>query len=254
MTPAPAFAPDVVERLAPGGVLRASINVGNPILASLEPGASAPRGVSLDLAQALADRLGVALQLLVFGTAARSVDAVAQGQADVGFFAIDPLRGEAIGFTEAYLWIEGSYLVREASPLQDNKEVDRPGHRVVVGEGSAYDLHLSRTLQHATIVRAPSSPRVLEVFVEQGCEVAAGVRQQLEAERALWPGQHRLLPGRFMVIRQAMGLSRSRGEAARAALDGFVVAAKGTGFVAQVLQRHGITGASVAPMGAGADA
>ena len=236
----------LLEAFAPTGALRASINTGNPILASAGTAPDTATGVSVDLAQGLADRLGVPLQLVVFDTAAKSVDAVTAEQADIGFFAIDPKRGEFIQFTGPYVLIEGCYAVRNDSPLQANDEVDQSGKRVVVGKGSAYDLYLSRELKHATIERAPSSPAVVSHFLEHGGDVAAGVKQQLEAEveRA---GGMRMLPGRFMVIQQAMGCPRSRGEAAAKFLAGYVEEMKATGFVAQALARHGVTGAAVAP-------
>lgn len=230
---------------APRGRLRASINLGNPILAGHDA-AGEPAGVSVDLARELARRLGLELELVVFDTAGKSVDAVTNEQADVGFFAIDPLRGAGIAFTAAYVLIEGCYLVAEGSPLHANEEVDRPGMRVAVGKGSAYDLFLTRELKHAEIVRAPSSPTVVDTFVEQKLDVAAGVRQQLEADALRYPG-HRLLPGRFMVIQQAMGLPKGRGDEAATFLRDFVETMKAEGFVAAALSRHGIQGATVAP-------
>ena len=241
-----AIAPSLVRAFAPHGRLRASINLGNPILAGKDAASGAPKGVSIDLAGEFARRLGVPLELVVFDTAGKSVDAVSAEQADIGFFAIDPKRGEHILFTPPYVLIEGCYLVREASPLRANEEVDRAGHRVVVGRGSAYDLYLSRELKNAQVVHAPSSPAVVEHYVQGDAEVAAGVKQQLELD-ARRLGGLRLLPGRFMVIRQAMGCPRSRGEEAAAALSSFVEEMKASGFVAQALQRHGIEGASVAP-------
>ena len=232
---------------APTGTLRASINLGNPILANRHPQTGEPFGVSIDLARALAERLGVGIELLVFDTAAKSVEAVRGGPADIGFFAIDPLRGEGIAFTAPYVLIEGAYMVPQSSALQCNEEVDRPGIRVAVGKGSAYDLFLTRELKSAEIVRAPSSPKVVDVFVEQMLEVAAGVKQQLEADQKRFTG-YRLLPGRFMVIQQAMGLSQSRGAEAAQALAAFVQDMKASGFVAEALRRHGIQGASVAPV------
>jgi polar amino acid transport system substrate-binding protein len=237
---------ETLQALAPSGVLRAAINLGNPILAGKDLQTGKAKGVSVDLAQALADRLGVALACVVFETAAQSVEAVTTEAADVGFFAIDPLRGQGLSFTAAYVLIEGSYMVRESSPLQDNAEVDRAGHRLVVGQGSAYDLFLTREIQHAQIVRAPSSPAVVDTFLSQDCEVAAGVKQQLQADAQRLPGL-RLLPGRFMVIQQAMGLPKGRGEAASAMLRAFVQEMKASGFVAQALARHNIQGTSVAP-------
>ncbi len=231
---------------APTGRLRASINLGNPILANRNPATGQPVGVSVDLAHRLAQRLGVGIDLVVFDTAGQSVDAVRNGAADVGFFAIDPLRGEGIAFTAPYVLIEGSYLVRDESPLQSNDEVDRPGTRVTVGKGSAYDLFLSRELRHAEIVRAASSQAVVDDFVRQGLDVAAGVRQQLEHDQQRHPGL-RLLPGRFMVIQQAMGLPKDRGVDASRYLHAFVEDMKSTGFVAASLNQHHIQGASVAP-------
>ncbi|RZL42044.1 MAG: transporter substrate-binding domain-containing protein, partial [Variovorax sp.] len=114
--------PSVVQAFTPTGVLRASINLGNPILANRGPDGQ-PVGVSIDLARAFAERLGVALELVVFDAAGKSVEAVADERADIGFFAIDPVRGAQIAFTDGYVHIEGAYLVRDASPLRDNAEV-----------------------------------------------------------------------------------------------------------------------------------
>ncbi len=237
--------PEILRAFTPTGKLRASINLGNPILANKHATTGMPIGVSIDLAHNFAKRLGADLELVVFDAAGKSVDAVKAEQADIGFFAIDPLRGEGIAFTAPYVLIEGSYLVPQGSPLQSNDEVDRAGICVTVGKGSAYDLFLTRELKNAQIVRAPTSPTVVDVFVAQKLEVAAGVKQQLESDLARFPG-HRLLPGRFMVIQQAMGTPKSRGTDAADYLAAYVEEMKTSGFVADALQRHGIQGASVA--------
>ncbi|MFS8931635.1 ABC-type transporter, periplasmic component [Cupriavidus taiwanensis] len=230
--------------LAPTGILRASINVGNPILANLDAEGN-PFGVSVDLAGEFAHRLGLPLELVVFDSAGKSVDAVTAEQADFGFFAVDPVRGAGIAFSEPYVLIEGAYLVKHESPVKTNDEVDLAGRRVVVGKGSAYDLYLTRTLKHAQIVRAPTSPSVVQTFLEENADVAAGVRQQLEGDARRTAGL-RLLPGRFMVIQQAMGLPKARSAEAVEWLRRFVEEMKASGFVADALRRHGIEGASVA--------
>lgn len=241
------LAQETLQAFAPTGHLRASINLGNPVLASVDSATGQPEGVSIDLARGLAERLAVELELVVFDTAAKSVAALTENEADVGFFAIDPQRGKSIAFTAPYVLIEGSYMVRDDSPIRSNDDVDRAGQRVAVGSGSAYDLYLTRELRHAEIVRAPSSQTVVDVFVEQRLEVAAGVRQQLQAD-ALRFGGMRILPGSFMIIRQAMGVAIERGEAAAAALHSYVEEMKASGFVARALAAHGIQGASVAPL------
>lgn len=235
-----------VRMLAPAGRLRASINIGNRVLARRDTPTDQPCGVSIDMARALAERLGVEIEFVVFDSASQSVEAVASDQADIGFFAIDPKRGETIAFTDAYLNIEGWYAVRQDSAIRAIDEVDRPGTRVAVGRGSAYDLFLSRELEHAEIVRAPNPQTVTPLFIEHNLDVVAGVRQQLELDMQRYPGL-RLLPERFMVIRQAMGLARRRGDEALAYLSAFVEDLKATSFVEQALARHGIQGASLAP-------
>jgi len=238
-----AVAPTV---LAPTGVLRVVINLGNPILARKDAQSGDPVGVSVDLASELAKQLKTPLALVPVNSAGNAVDLVTREVADVGFFAIDPVRGQGIAFTPAYVQIEGSYLVRDGSPIKSNEEVDRPGHRIVVGKGSAYDLFLTREINQAQLVRAATSPEVVRYFVENNAEVAAGVRQQLEADARSIPGL-RLLEGRFMVIDQAMGAPKSRSEAVHAQLRQFVADMKSSGFVAASLKRHGIDGAVVAP-------
>jgi len=230
---------------APSGTLRASINLGNPVLAALDPATGQPVGVSVDLAAEFAKRLGVPLQLIAVKSAGASVENVEQGKADIGFFAIDPKRGQEIAFAKPYVLIEGFYLVRDGSPITTNEQVDQTGVTVAVGKGSAYDLFLTRELHHATLVRIPTSPAVVQGFLDQHLDVAAGVKQQLEKDAAGKNGL-RILDQRFMVIRQAMGVPKAKGDDAAAYLSKFVEDMKASGFVTASLARHQIAGAVVA--------
>jgi polar amino acid transport system substrate-binding protein len=241
---APALA-QVGPLLAPSGTLRASINLGNPILAKRHASGQAV-GVSVDLATELAKRLGLPLELVVFDAAGKSVEALSQDQADVGFFAVDPVRGKDIAFTAPYVLIEGSYLVRQESALTRNEDVDRAGTRIAVGKASAYDLFLTREIKNAQLLRAPTSPTTVDFFLEHTLDVAAGVKQQLEMDAKRLPNL-RLLPGSFMVIEQAMGLPKTRDAEARVYLQRFVEDMKSSGFVANALKKHQIEGAAVAP-------
>jgi polar amino acid transport system substrate-binding protein len=236
----------LIAELAPTGRLRASLNLGNPVLAHSRTAKEKPAGVTIDLAREFAKELGVGVAFLEFDTAAKSVDALTREQADVGFMAIDPLRATGIHFTPAYVQIEGCYLVVDDSPILANDDVDRAGVRVMVGAGSAYDLYLSRTLKHAEILRVPTSEGVVDAMLEHSVQVAAGVKQQLQADARRVAGV-RLLAGRFMVIHQAMAMPKGRSAEAARFLDDFVARMKASGFVAAALARHGIEGAAVAP-------
>jgi polar amino acid transport system substrate-binding protein len=236
-----------VSDLAPSGTLRAAINVGNAVLAArpTTPGGE-PSGVSVDLARELARRLGVPVQLIVFDAAGKVVEAGKTGGWDIAFVALDPARAAEIAQSPPYVQIEGAYLVRSGSPLKNNDEVDRKGHRIVVGRNSAYDLYLTRALKQAEIVRTPTSATVVDLFMKENYEVAAGVKQQLERDAQRVAGV-RLLPGRFMVINQAMASQRSKEAGARYVRE-FVEEMKASGFVARALERHKQS-AAVAPPG-----
>jgi len=237
--------PEAKFQLVPTGTLRAAINLGNPVLARKEGGEL--RGVSVDLARELTKRLVMPLQFVVYESAGNVVFAAASQAWDVAFVAIDPARGREMLQTNPYLIIEGAYLVRADSPIRSNDQVDRPGVRIAVGKGSAYDLYLSRTLKQAQIVHAPASPQVTDLFVAERLDAAAGVRQQLEADARRLPGL-RVLDGRFMVIQQAMATLPGR-DAGLAYLNTFVEQMKASGFVAEALARHQIDGVAVAPPG-----
>lgn len=236
--------PVPVAEIAPTGKLRAVINYGNPVLARKGPD-GAPTGVSVDLAREAARRLGVPVEFTTVDSARFTSEILRDGKADLGFVAIDPARSADFDQTTPYVIIEGAYMVRTASPLRGNDEVDRAGTRISVGRGSAYDLYLTRTVKSATLVRAPTSAQVVDQFLAQGLEVAAGVKQQLEAD-AQRVGGVRLLPGRFMVIEQAMGLPKGRAQG-YAWMGRFIEEMKASGFVAEALKRHQIQGAAVAP-------
>jgi polar amino acid transport system substrate-binding protein len=238
--------PAAVSDLAPSGKLRAAINFGNPVLASRDAQGQ-PKGVSVDLATELAKRLGVPLEVVPFQAAGKVVEAGKANLWDIGFVALDPARAEDIAQSPPYVVIEGAYLVREKSSIRSNAEVDRAGNRIVVGPRSAYDLYLSRTLKQAKIVHAPSSPLVVDFYLKGDYEVAAGVKQQLEADAKKNPGV-RILPGRFMVINQAMASQRAKPAGAKYVRE-FIEDMKASGFVARALERHGIQGAGVAPAG-----
>ncbi len=233
---------ETVRDVAPTGTLRAAINFGNSVLAQKEP----LGGVSIDLARELARRLDVPVELVSYDAAGKVTADATRGAWDIAFVARDPDRAKDIEFTAPYVIIEGAYMVPASSPLQKVEDVDREGVRIAVSRGSAYDLYLSRgVIKRATLVRAPSPPASIELFVQDRLEALAGVKQPLVDYAKAHP-QYRVLPGRFMVIEQAMAIPRGRPLAARY-LREFVDEMKASGFVAASLERSGQKDAAVAP-------
>jgi len=237
--------PGALSELAPTGKLRAAINFGNPVLVQKDPATGEPRGVSVDLARELGRRPGVPVELVTFDAAGKVFAALKTGAWDIAFLAIDPARATEIAFTAPYVVIEATYLVPADSPLRTIEDVDRNGVRVAVGNKSAYDLYLTRTLKRAQLVRVPTSPAAIDIFLKDKLEAAAGVKQPLLQFAKTHPNV-RVMDGRFMAIEQAMGTPRGR-EAGARYLREFIEEMKASGFVARGLERSGQGDATVAP-------
>ncbi len=230
----------VAADLAASGTLRASINLGNAVLAQGTP--DAPSGITVDIARQIAARLDVPVEFVCFTVARDSFQAVLDNRADIGFLAIEPARSSQIAFTPPYVVIEGGYAVRRESPITTLDEVDRDGVRIGVRLGAAYDLYLTRTLQHAELVRDDDP---LTVFREQGLEVVSGIRGPLTADVAADPDL-RMLDGAFMQIQQAVATGLGHPPETIAFLTSVVEELKASGFVADSLRRAGQTAATVA--------
>ena len=232
---------------APTRTLRVGINIGNPILANEEFNTKRLYGVTIDIANEIGKRISLPVELIPFKTAGATVDAVKAGEIDLVFVAIDPVRGADISYTPAYIQIEGAYMVKAESTIQSNEEVDVTGNEIVVGKGSAYDLYLSREIKNATLLRAASSQAVVDDFMSGKGNIAAGVKQQLESDAKRYEGL-RMLPGRFMVINQAIGIPKARThyEDTTAYLSHVIKELKQSGFIADAMNRHNIQGAKVA--------
>ncbi len=235
----------VINDLAPHGKLRVALNFGNPVLAQRHPETGEPMGVSVDLAKELARQLGLNIEFVAFDAAGKVFAAAESGTWDIAFMAIDPVRAEKVQFTRPYVIIEGTYMVRADSPLKQIGDVDATGVCVAVGKGAAYDLFLTRSLQHAELVRAATSAAAIELFVAQSLDAVAGVRQPLAAYAAGHSGL-RVMNGRFTAIDQAMVTPKGR-PLGWQHVASFVEEVKANGFVAAALERSGQVDASVAP-------
>ena len=231
---------EIVTDLAPAGTLRTGLNLGNPVL--VQGTEAAPRGVTVDIAHEIASRLGVDVEFRSFAAARDSFDAVVSGQSDIAFLAIEPARAERLAVTAPYVLIEGVYAVPQDSALLTVADVDRPGVRVGVKQGSAYDLFLTRTLKHASVVRGDEGT---EAFLAGNLDAAAGIREPMTEFVAANP-EYRLIEGRFMEIPQAVATPKTKRAESIRFLHGAVEDLKSTGFVADALRRSGQT-APVAP-------
>jgi polar amino acid transport system substrate-binding protein len=236
---------EVIAQLAPTGVLRAGINLGNILLVTGRSATGDPEGVSPDMARAVAERLGVPVVYVPFPRPGELADAVGTNVWDIGLIGAEPARAEKIAFTAAYVEIEATYMVPANSPITTIQDVDKPSVRIAVTARSAYDLWLERNIKQATLVRSDSLDAALDQFVNQKLEALAGLRPRLLSDVTKVPGS-RILDGQFTAVQQAVGTAKANTEAA-AFLRDFVEEAKASGLVANFIAQHRVRGLSVAP-------
>lgn len=187
--------------------LRFAINLGNAVLAKTLPDGS-PGGITVEIAHKIAAALERTPQFVTYPAAGKVVDDAQNDAWDVAFLAIDPLREEVLRFTQPYITIQGTVLVKADSHWQSVQQMDRPGVVINVGKGAAYDLHLTRELSHATLNRLSSSQAAIEAFLRGEGDMAAGIRQPL-ARVAAADASYRVLADNFGQINQAICLSRN---------------------------------------------
>lgn len=239
---------DAVSELAPNGTLRAGINLANFLLVTGKAENGDPVGVAPDMARAIADRLGVDVSYVPFASPGELADAAGQDVWDIGLIAAEPKRAETIAFTNAYVEIEATYMVPEGSPFGAIADVDSPGTRIAVAARSAYDLYLTRSLKHAELVRVKGLPAAFELFLNEKLDALAGLRPGLLDDADKAPSA-RILDGHFTTVQQAAGTATAN-KAGAAFLRDFIEEAKASGLVAELIDRHGVTGRLlVAPPG-----
>jgi len=235
---------DLVLEMAPTGTLRVALNMINFLLISGKNPEGVPVGVAPDLARTIADRIGVPLQLIQYGSPGELADDADKNVWDIGLIGAEPVRAQKIDFSTAYVEIEATYLVPAGSSLKHASEVDRPGNRIAVSARSAYDLWLTRNIQHAQLLHAEGFEATFALFVEQKLEAMAALKPGLLGDVERLPGS-RILEGNFTTVQQSIGVPKGR-LAAAAYLQAFVNEIK-TGLVAQLIAKHNVKGLSVAP-------
>lgn len=235
----------VRKEIAPTGMLRVGINLGNFLLTAKDPATGEPKGIAVDLGRELGRRLGVPVEIIGYPTPGELADAATFGAWDVGFLGAEPQRAKEIDFTAAYVEIEATYMVPPDSPIREISDVDREGVRIAVPEKSAYELYLSRSLKHAKLMRTKGGDAAFKLFVGEKLEALAGLRPRLVKDHEKLPGS-RVIYGRFTAVQQAIGIPRGRLAGAKY-LREFVEDIKASGLVARTIEKNGVRGLTVAP-------
>ena len=232
--------------MLPTEKLRVGINFGNTVLVNKDADGK-PYGIVVDLANELARRLNVPLEFITYDSAGRMADGAKSRAWDVAFLAADPAREEEIAFSEPYFEIDSTYLVPDDSPIQNLAEVDCNGVRIALSERSAYDLFLTRTIRHATLIRASSPGASVEIFFGEKLDALAGIRPMLNDVARNHPGT-RVLDGRFSAVQQAVATPKGN-DAMAQFLRSFVQEIRQSGYVEEVIRKNSVADRSKLAIG-----
>jgi polar amino acid transport system substrate-binding protein len=232
--------PDLRQVLAPTGKLRAALYPGTTT-SIVDPKEREPRGVGYELGSALASKLGVPYDPVVYPKNADVLEAVKTGNADVAFTNASPARQREMDFAKPYLLIELGYLVPQGSSLSSIADVDQKGHRVGVTAESTSDATLSRELRNAEVVRATTVAIGAQMLAEGKIDAFATNKATLYEMAEKVPGS-KVLPGRWGEEHHAIAIPRGR-EQGDAFIRDFTEEALTSGLVEAAMKRAGLRGA-----------
>ena len=230
----------VLKQLAPKGRLRAAINLSNFLLVTGKEANGDPQGVSPDMAKALANQLGVELELISFNRPGELADAISEDVWDIGNIANEPERAKSITFSSPYTLIESTYMVRNSLNINSIKDVDKEGIRIAVAERSAYDLWLTSNIKNAVLKRAKSINESFTIFEDNKYEVLAGLRPKLVDDLKKTENCN-ILPEAFTFINQCIG-SKPGNIEAETYINNFIKNSIENGFVKKLLLKYEVLG------------
>ena len=230
-----------------GSVLRAAYLATNPAHAVRDPATGEARGVALDLARELGRSVGAAVALMPLENPQRVIDAVRNGEADIGFVAYNPERAGPVEFSKPYLLVQQTFLVRADSRLRSVADADRAAVKLGATRNDSIALYLRRTLKQAQLVELDDSSRdAVHRLLREGTLDAFGANRQRLSDMQRGAADLRLLPNDLYGVEQTIIVPSGR----RDALDRvnrFIDDVRESGFLQTSIDRSGVVGIAVAP-------
>src|SRR5262245_37296412 len=236
--------------LAPGGTLRAAYLATNPAQATRNAQTGEVRGASYDLAVALARKIGKPLDFKPIVGPPAVIEAVKNGEADIGFVAYEATRPGTVDFSQTYMLVQQSFLVLDGSAIRSVADIDRSGQKIAGTANDSITLCLKRALKQAIPVEIANTPELIAgALARKEIDAIGANRQRLTTLMRSIPGS-RLLPDNFFNVPQNIVVPKNNTEAL-AAVDAFMDEVRSSGFLRQRTARGGPIGVEPAPKSPG---
>ena len=236
-----------MKELVPTGKLRFGVAFAPKMSALfvIKQADGSPRGITVDLGRALAQKLGVPVEFLVAPNTGVLTDALANAEIDAAFMPVDDERKKRLDFGPAYCSVESTYMVMPASGIKTLAEVDRPGVRVVGVANTTTIRAAGRTLKHTQPIAATSIDEAIAMLRDGKADAFALGRDSLPDFVAMFPGSF-IVDGGFQQTVIAIAVPKGRSEAL-ATVTQFMREAKASGAVRRAMDAAGMLDLAVAP-------
>jgi polar amino acid transport system substrate-binding protein len=227
--------------VAPKGELRVAVITSMPVLVTRNLEGKLT-GVTVDLANALASKLGIPVRIVPYENIVHYNQSIGRDEWDVGFAPRDLSRTGQLAFSDPILEVDNSYVARSGIMLSTPDEVDRPGIKVAVAQGSAIDGFLTRTLKKAQIVRLVSGfDAAREALLFGRVDVYADSTQIAYRLMAEVPGA-KVLVAPLNVVQISIAIPKSN-SAALPIVNDFIHESKRDGVIAEAIKHADLRGA-----------
>ncbi|WP_439594479.1 substrate-binding periplasmic protein [Falsiroseomonas sp.] len=200
-------------------------------------------GLDIDMARALAARLGVRLAF-VETNFAEFMDRLDDGGCDIAMMAVGvtPARARRVAFSKPYM-ASPVYAVttRTNTRIQSWQDIDRAGTVVAVAAGTVMEPLMRETLRNAEVM-VVAAPRTREGEILSGRADVFMSDYPYTRRMVLMHDWARVIdpPGRFGETLYAYAIAR--GDAAwLAEVNAFLERMRGDGSLLRSAQRHGLT-------------
>ena len=241
------FTQEAQQALAPTGKLRVALQLANPLNVVQDSASGEMRGVGFELGKELARRLGIPFESVFYPSVGALLDSGRSGAWDVAFVGLSPARAEEWDFTALHVEVEFGYLIPAGSAIATMANVDRPGVRVAVQQGSGPDAFFTRSLRDAVVIRAASNPAALDAVKSGGADVMGSIKPVLCELSSQLTGS-RVLEGRPGIDPHAMAMPKGRDPFGMTVARQFIESAKSEGLVKAAIDRARVCGVVVAPL------
>ena len=228
------------KRLAPNGELRAAVMTWNPVLVSRSVDGKFS-GISIDLIDAFAAKLGVPVRLVPYGNLIHYNQSFGKDEWDISLGPRELTRAGSLAFSDVVMAVENGYVARADVSLRAASEVDRNGIKVAVTEGSPLAGYLSRTMINAKIIRLPAGANFArDALSYRRADVYADSTPQVARVATGLPGA-RLLIGHINTVQMSFAVPKKNADVLPI-VNAFVADAKRDGVIAEAVKRANLRG------------